>query len=112
MTFSGRARLRILVGLSLFTVAIPFARADWPPIDPADLAMKDVKEQPGAAAVILLREENDDDPLHFHSTYERIKILTEAGRKYADIELPYDRHGFRIDSISGRTVHALSLIHI
>ena len=79
---------------------------DWPPIDPADLALKSIPQQPGAPGVILLREENDNDPLHFHSTYERIKILTEAGREYADIELPYSRKSFRIDSISGRTIHA------
>jgi hypothetical protein len=44
--------------------------------------------------------------MHFHATYERIKILTEAGRAYADIELPYSRKSSRIDSISGRTIHA------
>ena len=104
--FSGRLRVQVFGCLFFFALALPFAHADWPPIDPADLAMKDIKEQPGAAAVILLREENDNDPQHFHSTYERIKILTEAGRQYADIELPYNRQGFRIDSISGRTIHA------
>jgi len=42
------------------------------------------------------------------SVYVRIKILTEAGRRYADVELPYDRARARlnIDSISGRTVHS------
>jgi Domain of Unknown Function with PDB structure (DUF3857)/Transglutaminase-like superfamily len=95
------------VGLVSFCFLIaPWAAAeDWPAIDPADLTLKSVPQQPGAAAVILLREENDNDPLHFHSTYERIKILTEAGREYADIELPYSRKHFRIDSISGRTIH-------
>ena len=105
-TFSGRLRLHVFGCIFFFAVAIPFAHADWPPVDPADLAMKDIKEQPGAAAVILLRTEDDNDLLHYHATYERIKILTEDGRKYADIELPYNRNGFRIDSIGGRTVHA------
>ena len=105
--FPCRVRLHVLAGLFLLILAVPFAKAvDWPPIDPADLAMKDVPQQPGAPGVVLLREENDNDPMHFHSTYVRIKILTEAGREYADVQLPYTRHGFRVDSISGRTVHA------
>jgi len=92
--------------LSFLILVSPWVVAeDWPPIDPADLALKSVPQQPGAAAIILLREENDNDPMHFHSTYERLKILTEAGRDYADIELPYSRKNFRIDSISGRTIH-------
>jgi len=104
--FPCRFRLQVLSVFCLFAFSAISARADWPPLDPADLAMKSIPQHPGAPAVILLREENDDDHLHFHSTYERIKILTEDGRKYADIQLPYNRHGFRIDSISGRTVHA------
>src|ERR1700674_5160153 len=35
----------------------------------------------------------------------QIKVLTEAGRKYADVELPYNRRNFTIAQISGRTVH-------
>jgi hypothetical protein len=97
-------RMLFVVSVSFLTAPLAWAD-DWPPIDPADLALKSVPQQPGAPAVILLREENDDDPLRFHSTYERIKILTEAGREYADIELPYSRKRFRIDSISGRTIH-------
>ena len=55
---------------------------------------------------MLLRQETDDDALHYHSVYVRIKVLTEAGRKYADVELPYNRRGFIIDQVSGRTVRA------
>jgi hypothetical protein len=87
-------------------ILAPFAAAqDWPAIDPAELAMKTFPQQPGAAAVVLIREENDNDPLHFHSSYERLKILTEDGRRYADIEIPYSRRNFRIDTLSGRTIH-------
>jgi len=86
-------------------LAIP-ARADWPPLSPDDLKMRDLPQQKGAPAVVLLREEIADDPNNNHSVYIRIKILTEAGRRYADVEIPYSRRGYRIDSISGRTVHA------
>ncbi|HEX3103683.1 MAG TPA: DUF3857 and transglutaminase domain-containing protein [Terriglobales bacterium] len=68
--------------------------------------MTSIKEQPGAAAVCLQREEIDDDMNNVHSVYQRIKILTDAGREYANVELPYSHRGFTIAGISGRTVHA------
>ncbi|HZQ19416.1 MAG TPA: DUF3857 and transglutaminase domain-containing protein [Terriglobales bacterium] len=80
--------------------------ADWPPVSPDDLKMTDLKEQPGAPAVVLDREEIDDDMNNVHSVYERIKILTDAGREYANVEIPYSRRGFSIAAISGQTVHA------
>ena len=46
---------------------------------------------PGAPAIILYREVNRDDrgKTAHEDVYFRIKILTEEGRKYADIEIPY-----------------------
>ncbi len=79
---------------------------DWPPISPDDLKMTDIKEQPGAPAVVLNREEIDDDMNNVQTVTERIKILTDAGREYANVELPYSRRGASITGISGRTVHA------
>lgn len=82
------------------------AFADWPPISPDDLKMTSLAEQPGAPAMVLNREEIDDDVNNVHSVYERIKILTDAGREYANVELPYSHRGFSITGISGQTVHA------
>ena len=79
---------------------------DFPPIAPEEMALTGVPEQPGAPAIVLDREEEDNDKLHAHSVYQRIKIFTEPGRAYADVQLPYNRRHFNIDSISGRTVHA------
>lgn len=95
----------LLVSLTL--VCLP-ARADWPPISPEELAMTSAPQQPGAKAIILLRQEDDNDIRHYHSVYMRIKVLTEAGRRFADVELPYEKGEarFSIDSISGRTVHS------
>ena len=107
MICSRRFRLPVFLALVLAAAVVPRASAvDWPPIDPADLAMKDLPQQPGAPAVILRREEIDDDLLHFHDTYERIKILTEPGRQFASIEIPYGRRNFHIVNITGRTIHA------
>ena len=94
----------------LFTLILAFPitaiAADWPPISPEDLAMTSSKDQPGASAEILLREEVDDDMNNFHSVYQRIKILTDAGREYANVEIPYSRRHFNIGDVSGRTIHA------
>src|SRR5690349_6896373 len=93
--------------ISLFIVMAPWCFAeDWAPISPEEMQMTSIPEQPGAPAVILLHEETDDDMKNFHSFYIRMKILTEAGRKYADIEQPYNRRYFNLSDVSGRTVHA------
>lgn len=68
--------------------------------------MKSYAPDPDASAVYLFREETVDDSLHMHSTYARIKILTEKGKEtYSDVEIPYFT-GYSIDSISGRTIHS------
>jgi hypothetical protein len=98
---------RLLLSSLLLTFGVSWsAAADWPPITPEEQALNSVAEQPGASAVILNREETDNDMQHFRSTYMRIKILTEAGREYANVQVPYDRHGGTIGEIAGRTVHA------
>jgi hypothetical protein len=96
----------LLIVLFLAGATSKSKASDWPPIAPQEQSMTSVPEQPGAPAVILLRHETDDDNLHYHSVYTRIKVLTEAGRKYADVELPYNRRRFTIEQVSGRTVHA------
>ena len=79
------------------------------PVDPAELQMKDLPQQPGAAACVLSYEETDDDLKHSRFIYTRIKVLTEAGRKYADVQVPY--YGFRevelgVTDVQGRTIHS------
>jgi hypothetical protein len=100
-------RCALLLFASLLVLPHEAVAVDWPPIDPADLAMTSLPQQPGAPAVVLYHEEIADDINNMHSVYLRIKILTEAGRKYADVEMPvYNRRNFLITEISGRTVHA------
>jgi hypothetical protein len=79
---------------------------DWPPITPEELSMTNLPEQPGAVAVVLRREEVSDDPRNHRTVYVRIKVLTEPGRRYADVEIPYSRRHFKIYDVSGRTVHS------
>ena len=81
------------------------AGTDWAPLNPAELQMKDLPEQPGAPAFVLFREEIDNDQQGSHSVYMRIKVLSEAGRKYADVQIPYYKEEFNISDVHGRTIH-------
>src|ERR1017187_6635098 len=80
--------------------------AEWPAITPEEKAMTSLPQQPNAPAVILYREETTDDIKNFRTIYFRIKVLTEAGIKYGDVEIPVGHHPFTISQVSGRTVHA------
>lgn len=100
-----RFRAYTLSSCFLILLAIPAFAVEWPPLSDADRSMTNIPEQPGAAAVILLREEIDDNMNNELSVFERIKILTEAGRAYATVDLPSGRL-FSIASLNGRTVHA------
>lgn len=80
--------------------------SDWIPINPDELKMTSVAEAPGAAAVLLYRQvDRDDNGTTSHQfNYFRIKILTEEGRKYADVEIPYWKGQEQIGNIRGRTI--------
>lgn len=62
---------------------------------------------PDSPAVYLFREEIVNDKLHSHTTYARIKILTEKGKeKFSEIEIPYEKgeSGETISNVEGRTI--------
>jgi len=86
------------------------AADQWTAPTPEELKMTSIPEMPGASAVVLMHEELMDDTLHSWSFYQRVKILNDAGKKYADVELPYvhysDGGGYTITGVSGRTIHA------
>jgi hypothetical protein len=66
-----------------------------PPISPEELKMTSEPLAPGAPAIILYRQvDRDDNGRTSHEdNFERIKILTEEGRKYADVEIPFIKGG-------------------
>jgi len=74
---------------------------------PAELSMTSQPEVPGAAAVYLNREESTDDLKHVLQIYERIKVLTEAGKEYANVEIPFQGgdDGMNLYDVAGRTIH-------
>jgi len=61
---------------------------------------------PGAPAIILYRQVDRDDNVHtpHEDNFIRIKILTEEGRKYADLEIPFVRGEYDISGVRARTI--------
>jgi hypothetical protein len=70
-----------------------------------ELQMTSDPKAPGAPAEFLYREEVTDNAYHFISEYARIKVLTEAGKEWATVEVPYSGAGTP-PMIAGRTIHA------
>lgn len=94
----------------LLILASPLARAEkWMAPTPEELSMTSQPEVPGAAAVYLYREEITDDKMHVLHVYERLKVLTESGKKYANVELGYSSSSgngnISIEEVEGRTIH-------
>src|SRR3984885_10196270 len=106
MNVSGRLFSLSLALASLTSVAFS---QQWTPPTPEELSMTSQKEVPGAPAVYLFREETTDDHLHMFSIYTRLKVLTERGKEYSNVELSFARNNegvnVTIDSIQGRTIH-------
>src|SRR5271166_6006850 len=69
-----------------------------------ELQMTADPKAPGAAAVFLYREETTDNSNHFISEYARIKVLTEAGKEWGTVEVPYSGGGAP-PMIQARTIH-------
>ena len=87
--------------------ALPALASDaWVTPTPEELQMTSIPQVPGATAVYLDLEQTTDDHLRMFSYYVRLKVLTEGGKDYANVELPYVAgHGGRtLDDIAGRTV--------
>ncbi len=96
----------ILVGAAAYRVRSSRAADEWLPISPEELKMTSVPEAPGAPAIYLYRQvdRNDESRVASEYNYARIKVLTEEGRKYADVEIPFVREQGNIINIRARTV--------
>ena len=80
---------------------------EWLPIDPAELKMTSEPKAPGAPAIYLYRQVDRKDAGRANTEYNyvRIKILTDEGRKYANVEIPYSESASSISGLRARTVH-------
>jgi hypothetical protein len=73
---------------------------------PDELKMTSEPKAPGAPALILFREVDRDDrgQTAHEDVYFRLKILTEEGRKYADIEIPFFKEEGKVVNLHARTI--------
>lgn len=116
-----------LVAFSLPWLTSALRAEGFQPVPQEELKMTSEPLAPGAAAIILYRQVDRADYSldrgangnwggaanyqevnlgNGHETdYYRIKVLTEEGRKYADIELPYNDETGSIVDIHARTIH-------
>jgi hypothetical protein len=107
---AGQRLFRAMLFATLAASASPLLRADqWTAPTKEELSMTSQPEVPGAAAVYLDRQETTEDKLHVWSVYVRLKVLTEKGKDYANVELKYGSSnsggGYTVGDIAGRTIH-------
>src|SRR5215469_14262185 len=100
-------RLMVVICVVFFCLPV-YAGEGFQPVSPEELKLTTVPEAPGAAAVILYRQLDRDESVRgraYEYNYFRIKILSEEGRKYADVEIPFFRQeGENIVNIRARTI--------
>jgi hypothetical protein len=80
-----------LCGLFLLPALCRGQNYDWQPITPQDMQFKEVAGYPNEPAVLLYHADyityvSDYDQSEF--VYKRIKVLTDAGKTYANVEIP------------------------
>jgi hypothetical protein len=97
-------KLRWLVALALCAATMPIQAAQWLPVTAQELQMTDEPQAPKASAVLLYRQVDRDDNISEERDYLRVKILTEEGRQYANVELVFDSTWESILDIEARTI--------
>jgi hypothetical protein len=102
-------RLSTLI-IFLITAAAPVVAADWPPVNPADLALKTPTIESDADAEALLWDVRVSHSVQMFSVttdefnYLRVKIFTDHGRdKFTTVDLAFGDNG-KITDIAGRTI--------
>jgi hypothetical protein len=95
------------LGLTLLSATVVAAQTNTfgSPIAKEELELKDNPQSPGDAAMILYREIETDSAKSTERHYTRINIFTEAGRKYADIDIPYLEKELQVQNIQARTIN-------
>ncbi|CAN5422126.1 hypothetical protein BH10ACI4_BH10ACI4_05500 [soil metagenome] len=104
-----RLRSATLLALLLSSASIVARAEKWIAPSPEELKMTSQPQVPGAPAVYLYREETTDDKMHVFSIYTRLKVLTDKGKEYSNVELGYSNRsgggGYTVNDIEGRTIH-------
>ncbi|HEY6971098.1 MAG TPA: DUF3857 domain-containing protein [Candidatus Angelobacter sp.] len=98
----------VFLFFGMFLLCVPRASAldDWQPITAEDLKLTSA-DAGNAEAIILYHEVTSDDTKKHRTEYKRIKILTEKGKRYADVEIFYGQErnfGTHITDLKARTI--------
>jgi hypothetical protein len=90
----------------LYFIPLAWAGPGFQPISTDELKMTSEPLAPGAPAILLFHQvDRDDNGYTSHEdNYFRIKVLTEEGRKYADVEIPYWKQSENVINVHARTV--------
>jgi len=104
-----RLRCTLLLLLSFFVSAEAFCRneaaaAEFRDPTAEERAMTSVPFAPGASAVVLNWYQFVNDRDSYRTEYLRIKILSEQGKKYGDVEIPHVALLSDVNHIKARTV--------
>jgi hypothetical protein len=100
-----RVILSIVLACCVFLSPCWAQKFDFAPINRSELEMKDNPKQPGAHAMILEWRNILNDEEHSSRIYYRIKIFTNEGGKYADVEIPYYENNEDVKDFKARTIH-------
>jgi hypothetical protein len=103
------ARLFVFISLLTATLLVPspaWGGIGFQPVNPEELKMTSEPQAPGAPAIILFRQVDRDDNRYtpHEDNYLRIKILTEEGRKYANVELAFEKEYENISGLRARII--------
>jgi len=96
----------LVLAVCKYRPASVLASEGFQPVSPEELKMTSEPLAPGAPAIVLYRQvDRDDNGRTSHEdNYVRIKILTEEGRKYGDVEIPFIRGGNDVVHLRARTI--------
>jgi regulator of replication initiation timing len=98
----------MVLGLAVWVLAAQEARAGigFQPVSPDEIKMTSEPLAPGAPAIILYRQVDRDDNGHtsHEDNYIRIKVLTDEGRKHADVEIPFLKGSQSVVNVKARTI--------
>jgi len=106
VVFVACSALSVILAAGNFCPVAVRASEGLPSISPEELKMTSEPLAPGAPAIILYRQVDRDDNGHtsHEDNFERIKILTEEGRRYADVEIPFIKGGNDVVRLHARTI--------
>lgn len=79
-------------------------KEDWVTLTPQETQMKEVPGDPGASAIQFYYADFIENNLHTEFIHKCIKVLTEKGKQYADVEIPI-LSDTGLKDLKARTIH-------